>query len=490
MKRFSPKSEDISNKVFNYDKNNKNSVIKPIESDIQLNINSDNLELQNRGSSKKNELKGFCFKYMKFNGIILIFVMIIFCLLFQILAVLKQNDICSKKNNYNKCNDILIKNCSFFIKNRKIVKNSECCDNPDCLCKSDIDLYKKLSFICRKNFDNSQESLNTAFLFFIGLFVIMVCTNTIFYIRRKILLSLDLEIEEVKHIDIYSRGFREKYKMDKENFKLSVEKLLQFNNRSKAENKILIRCIDFFGRKTLHFISLMLFTYLDAIIFGKDLVPSLRTFITLFFTGFLISGLMWFSIDLPNKIKPYLLPILYGGYNRIQDGVPALLNMITALIVGSFKTIILGIIITYFVKDIVFDYGIKNNKKYEDINKLYLLSWIITNNGVIFGDTAGEGIGAFMGKHRFRVHGFRGQENERSLEGCFGVFLFTCISDIIGIIFFSDLFKIKPIMTILFIFSLSLGTMLLEMVSFKGTDNLVITLYSILIVIIWFKYIF
>ena len=162
----------------------------------------------------------------------------------------------------------------------------------------------------------------------------------------------------------------------------------------------------------------------------------------------------------------------------------------TALCFGACQTIILGSILIFKMKDIIYNFGINKNMVINDIKKLYLLSWILTNNGVIFGDTAGEGVGAFLGKHRFKVRGFIGQENQRSYEGCFGVFIFTLITDIIGISFFSNLFQDYLLKTIGFVFLLSLGTMILEMVSFKGTDNLSISLYSLFLNMIFFSWVF
>jgi len=303
-------------------------------------------------------------------------------------------------------------------------------------------------------------------------------------------MKLGLTIDEVKHIDIYSRGFRDKYDKDKEFFNRSVEKLLLYNNNSESKNKIIIRSIDFFGRKTLHFISLMLFTYLDAILYGNNLVPSYSTFIAIFFSGFLISLIIYFSINLPNKIKNCFLPSLYGGCNRIQDGNACFLNIITALCVGSIQTITIGTIMIFYMKEIIYLFAIRHKFNIHEIRKLYLLSWILTNNGVIFGDTSGEGVGAFLGSHRFKVKGFIGQENQRSYEGCLGVFIFTLIPDLIAIFFFSSLFNLYLGKTILLLLILSFGTMIIEMISFKGTDNLLITLFSMFINIVWFKWVF
>jgi len=422
----------------------------------------------------------------KFSGLFLIIFMVFISIILQNLAVHNSNysSTCSNQTLIN-CNKTLLNKCTQLDIHETIVMKNYCCNHSQCICNLDKNVFEKLNFFCKTNY-----SSNTSFLFFIGLSIIIASTNTVFYLRRFILMKLGLTIDEVKHIDIYSRGFRDKYDKDKEFFNRSVEKLLLYNNNSESKNKIIIRSIDFFGRKTLHFISLMLFTYLDAILYGNNLVPSYSTFIAIFFSGFLISLIIYFSINLPNKIKNCFLPSLYGGCNRIQDGNACFLNIITALCVGSIQTITIGTIMIFYMKEIIYLFAIRHKFNIHEIRKLYLLSWILTNNGVIFGDTSGEGVGAFLGSHRFKVKGFIGQENQRSYEGCLGVFIFTLIPDLIAIFFFSSLFNLYLGKTILLLLILSFGTMIIEMISFKGTDNLLITLFSMFINIVWFKWVF
>ena len=161
----------------------------------------------------------------------------------------------------------------------------------------------------------------------------------------------------------------------------------------------------------------------------------------------------------------------------------------TALIVGTIRTLSTAAFYIYVQKNILYNLGTDTYSDFNSIRKLFILVWIISNNGVAFGDTAGEGIGAFLGKHRFKVCGFLGQENERSIEGCFAVFLFTTISNIIAITLCSDWFTRYTLETIGLVFLLGFGTMILESLSFKGTDNLVICMFSQAILFMWTSFI-
>ena len=181
--------------------------------------------------------------------------------------------------------------------------------------------------------------------------------------------------------------------------------------------------------------------------------------------------------------------MLLGGHNRLQDGVASLTNVSTALFTGVIRTLSTAGFYLFVQKDILLDFGKAHYDDYKTIQRIFLLVWVLNNNGVSFGDTAGEGVGAFLGKHRFTVRGFAGQENQRSIEGCLGVFFFTAISDTASILFCSNLFDIYTFETCMLVFILSVGTAFFEMISFKGTDNFIICFSNELIIHLWFLWI-
>ena len=81
----------------------------------------------------------------------------------------------------------------------------------------------------------------------------------IFFSRRFFLRKIGLNNQEIKAIDTGTRGFRNKFPNEMEEFRLAERKLLEYDNNNVEYNKMIIRGIDFFGRKTLHFFSIMAF---------------------------------------------------------------------------------------------------------------------------------------------------------------------------------------------------------------------------------------
>ncbi|GAG34182.1 unnamed protein product, partial [marine sediment metagenome] len=242
--------------------------------------------------------------------------------------------------------------------------------------------------------------------------------------------------------DTNTRGFRDKFPEEKSLFLCAREKLLHYKDESIEKNKIRIRAIDFFGRKSLHFVSMIIFTYFPTIFLDGIPLPTYSGIAMYSFIEFLCGLLVWNWIYISKGKRKYIAPMLLGGHNRIQDGYSSLTNVSVALFTGSIRTLITAAFYLFLQKDILLSFGKNNYNDYESIKRIFLLVWILNNNGVSFGDTAGEGIGAFLGKHRFKVYGFSGQENQRSIEGCLGVFFFTGLSDMTSILFCSNLFDI------------------------------------------------
>ena len=422
---------------------------------------------------------------IKYIGICMLIVMLSISMLFQIIAI-NQTPKCNVKKALElNCTNVK-EYCNNFMNSKGELNRLECCQNIECVCSD----FSRNLFGC--NFLYKNESLvkiDTIKLIILGFFITITITASIFYSRRCMLRKMGLSLEEIKAIDIDTRGFRNKFPEEINDFLQAEKKLLEYNDNSIEDNKMRIRGIDFFGRKTLHFFSIMLLTYSPVIFLDGNPLPS--------FTGIIIYGLLeltvamcvWLWIYVPIRCRPYIAPFLYGGHNRIHDRYGSHCNIITALVTGTVRTLVTTAFYIYVQKDVIYNVGTTLYTNFNSIRKLFILVWILSNNGVAFGDTAGEGVGAFLGKHRFKVCGFIGQENERSAEGCFGVFIFTIISNILAIIFCSNLFYIYTLETIGLILILGFGTMVLESISFKGTDNLVICMYSQAILYIYFSYI-
>jgi hypothetical protein len=375
-------------------------------------------------------------------------------------------------------------NCEYFFDTSE--DKSLCCPNIDCFC----DDYTKYNFYCNFMYaDNSDFDSKFPIVAFIGITLTILTSSSIFYVRRAFLSRMGLNEQDMLSIDTDTRGFRDKFPEEKIMFLSAREKLLHYKDEPIEKNKIRIRAIDFFGRKTLHFVSMSIFTYFPTIFLDGSPLPTYSGIAIYSFMEFICGLLVWNWVYMPKNKRKYIAPMLLGGHNRIQDGYSSLTNVSTALFTGSIRTLITAGFYLFVQKDMLLGFGKEHYDDYESIKRIFLLVWVLNNNGVSFGDTAGEGIGAFLGKHRFKVRGFSGQENERSVEGCLGVFLFTGISDTASILFCSNLFDIYTYRTTLLVFILSLATMVFEMISFKGTDNLLICFSNEIIIYLWFLWI-
>ena len=414
-------------------------------------------------------------------GTLLLIIMLGISCLLQIFIV-NQKYTCKPLQNIN-CTTVYY-NCEYFF--NTLEDKTLCCPNIECFC----DDYIKYNFYCNFMYaDNSDFDRNFPITVFIGFVLTIVTTSSIFYIRRVFLSRMGLNKQELLSIDTNTRGFRDKFPEEKSFFLCAREKLLHYKDESIEKNKIRIRAIDFFGRKSLHFVSMIIFTYFPTIFLDGIPLPTYSGIAMYSFIEFLCGLLVWNWIYIPKGKRKYIAPMLLGGHNRIQDGYSSLTNVSVALFTGSIRTLITAAFYLFLQKDILLSFGKNNYNDYESIKRIFLLVWILNNNGVSFGDTAGEGIGAFLGKHRFKVYGFSGQENQRSIEGCLGVFFFTGLSDMTSILFCSNLFDIYTFETVLLVFLLSIATMGFEMVSFKGTDNFIICFSNEIIIYLWLLWI-
>ena len=402
-------------------------------------------------------------------GILILLVMLFISMGLQIVAI-NQKYNCDVKNGNQ-----TIPYCETFMDTKGVKYYTECCSNLDCGYSD----YSKYYFGC--NFLYKEESivtLNTIKLLILGFMATGFVTGSIFYTRRCFLKKMGLTRREIAAIDTGTRGFRDRFIQERYDFQIAESKLLEYNENHVEYNKIIIRGIDFFGRKTFHFFSVMVFVYAPIIFLNGNPLPSFYGIIVYSLLEILVASFVWGWIYVPIQYRPYIAPFLFGGHNRIHDRFGTHANIITALTVGAVRTLSTSAFYIYVQKDVLYDLGTNIYTDFNSIRKLFILVWILSNNGVAFGDTAGEGVGAFLGKHRFKVCGFLGQENERSTEGCIAVFLFTTISNVMAIVFCSDLLSKYTLETIGLILILGFGTMIFESLSFKGTDNLIICLLA------------
>lgn len=416
-----------------------------------------------------------------FAGIFLLILMLGISCILQIFIV-NQKNVCTPLQNMN-CSNVYY-NCEYFF--NTLQDKSVCCSNIECFCED----YTKYNFYCNFMYvDNSDFDSKFPITVFIGFILTISTTSSIFYMRRAFLYRMGLNKQEIISIDTDTRGFRDKFPEEKIVFLSAREKLLRYRGESIERNKIRIRAIDFFGRKSLHFVSMIIFTYFPTIFLDGSPLPTYSGIALYSFIEFLCGLFVFNWIYMPKNKRKYIAPMLLGGHNRIQDGVSSLTNVTTALFTGVIRTLITAGFYLFVQKDILLDFGGVHYDDYEQIKRIFLLVWVLNNNGVSFGDTAGEGVGAFLGKHRFKVRGFSGQENQRSIEGCLGVFFFTGISDATSILFCSDLFDIYAFETSILVFLLSFATMIFEMISFKGTDNFIICFSNEIIIYLWFLWV-
>ena len=414
-------------------------------------------------------------------GVFLLGSMLAIACLLQIFIVNQEYD-CTPLKNTN-CTTVF-SNCEYFF--NTLEDKSLCCPNIECFC----DDYTKYNFYCNFMYvDNSDFDRNFPITAFLGFILTVATTSSIFYMRRIFLSRMGLNKQELLSIDTDTRGFRNKFPEEKCAFLCTMDKLLHYNDESIEKNKIRIRAIDFFGRKTMHFISMIIFTYFPTMFLDGSPLPTYSGIAIYSFMEFLCGVFVLNWIYVSKKKRKYIAPMLLGGHNRLQDGVASLTNVSTALFTGVIRTLSTAGFYLFVQKDILLDFGKAHYDDYKTIQRIFLLVWVLNNNGVSFGDTAGEGVGAFLGKHRFTVRGFAGQENQRSIEGCLGVFFFTAISDTASILFCSNLFDIYTFETCMLVFILSVGTAFFEMISFKGTDNFIICFSNELIIHLWFLWI-
>ena len=418
---------------------------------------------------------------IRWFGVLLLSSMLGISMLLQIFAINQQYS-CHPISNAN-CDNVY-NSCEIFFINQ--TNKQDCCPHIQCFCED----YSKYNFYCNFMYiDHTTFDKRFYITVMAGLLLTIATTSSIFYMRRYLLVRMGLTREDILAIDSSTRGFRNKFPEEKDQFLTAKHVLLLYNQETTTENNIRIRAIDFFGRKTFHFISMIIFTYFPIIILEGSPLPSYSGIVLYSMMELMCACLVINYIYIPKTKRKYIAPILFGGHNRIQDGTAALTNITTALFTGSIRTLVTAAGYLYIQKDTLLEFGKQHYGEYESIRKLFFLCWILNNNGVAFGDTAGEGVGAFLGKHRFKVYGFSGQENERSIEGCIGVFLFTALSDIIAIWSCSNLLNIYTWETITLISILCLTTTLFEMISFKGTDNIFICLSNELTIYLWLVWI-
>jgi phytol kinase len=85
-----------------------------------------------------------------------------------------------------------------------------------------------------------------------------------------------------------------------------------------------------------------------------------------------------------------------------------------------------------------------------------------------YGDSLAALVGKRYGKYKFRIF------EEKSLEGSMGMFLGSFLSLTLGMIYFSNIYRFEYTSQLIPILSVSLATAILEAVSPKGLDNILV----------------
>jgi dolichol kinase len=85
-----------------------------------------------------------------------------------------------------------------------------------------------------------------------------------------------------------------------------------------------------------------------------------------------------------------------------------------------------------------------------------------------YGDSLAALVGNRYGKYKFRIF------EEKSLEGSMGMFLGSFLSLMLGMSYFSKIYRFEFTSQLIPILAVSLATTLLEAVSPKGLDNILV----------------
>lgn len=220
-----------------------------------------------------------------------------------------------------------------------------------------------------------------------------------------------------------------------------------------------LKCIDGLCRKSNHIITaimnlLLITTWIDD--------KSLKYQIS--FCGQVINILMsYFFLD-----KNWGLAFtLYGSSSRIRDGKLARANLLMVRYMSLCTIISVGSIMSLIDKNL-------NDDDLE--NLLLALLYMPT----ALGDAAGEIFGSLFGKHEFKVYGL-GEINKKSIEGTFAVFIFSIVPMVL-------LLWIREQWSYLgLVFILSSQSTILELISFRGTDNYVLPVVNAWVILAWIK---
>ena len=89
-----------------------------------------------------------------------------------------------------------------------------------------------------------------------------------------------------------------------------------------------------------------------------------------------------------------------------------------------------------------------------------------------YGDSLAALVGKRYGKNKFRIF------EVKSLEGSMGMFLGSFLSLMLGMIYFSNIYRFEFTSQLIPILAVSLATTLLEAISPKGLDNMVVPLFG------------
>ncbi len=231
--------------------------------------------------------------------------------------------------------------------------------------------------------------------------------------------------------------------------------LLHFTHKYSS---FILKCIDGLCRKSNHILTACM-NLLFITAWVKDRVLKYQVA----FCGQIISILL--SLFYLTKNSTLAFP-LYGSSSRIRDGTLARFNLLMVRCVSLFAILSIGSIMSW----------VDDNITEDEENLLLALLYMPT----AFGDAAGEIIGSLFGKHEFKVYGL-GEINKKSIEGTFAVFFFS-IGPMILLLWIKDLWKYLGLS-----FVLASQSTILELISFRCTDNYVLPVSNALVIYLWTK---
>jgi dolichol kinase len=220
-----------------------------------------------------------------------------------------------------------------------------------------------------------------------------------------------------------------------------------------------IRIADAVGRKGMHvlfFLTSMMIVQIMAIDYNAAV-----------FSGIAVGLVTMLAMMVLYRSDTWIGRVLYTPYARVMDGKRARLNMISAQTTGTVQAVLLaslGYLGLFALADERYAYAL--------MYTIYL--------PVALGDTMGEVVGAFWGKHKLRVLGI-GDVNRKSVAGTVAVFLGTLGSLLVVAVFLET-----PDTYVGLVFVVAVITTITELIAPRSTDSFFIPVVNVAVVTAWF----